>query len=420
MLRPLSERCVLFLACLIAVAACTTTAAQAQTFSVIHSFTNQGDGFAPTAGLTLGPGGKLYGTAASAPFRGIAFQLSETANGWIFNNLFAFDGQHGRQPYGGVVFGPGGALYGLASAGGSNACQGGCGVAYSLRPPQNPCRSISCRWTPTAIYTFNGPPSDAEFPNRAYPAFDSSGRLYGTSIEGGSVNMGTVFQLTRSGNSWTESIIQDFTGPNGAVPYNGVIVDESGNLYGTVSQGGPTGNGAVFELSPSAGGWTETILFDFHNRDVNGCVPIGGIIRDQARNLYGTTLYCGSTNNGTVFELSPSGAGWTYHVLASFPLGVVGGGGGSEASLVMDAAGNLYGTAYASGQFGYGSVFKLTNTNGSWTYTDLHDFRGGIDGANPEGGPILDASGNLYGTTVNGGVAGVYCTACGVVWKLAP
>ena len=420
MLCPFSARCVLFLACLTGVAACVTTVTQAQTFSVIHSFTNRGDGFAPVSGLTLGPGGKLYGTAASSPFRGVAFQLSETANGWIFSNLYAFDGEHGRQPYGGVVFGPGGALYGLASSGGSGPCQGGCGVAYSLRPPLNPCRSVSCSWTATSLYDFNGPPNDANFPYKAYPAFDSAGRLYGTSSEGGSANMGTVYQLTRSGSGWTESVVQDFNGPNGAAPYSGVIVDESGNLYGTVTEGGPSDNGAVYELSPSGEGWTESILFDFHDRDVNGCVPVGGLIRDQAGNLYGTTVYCGATNNGTVFELSPTNGGWTYSVLYNFGTGIVGGGGGSGGSLAMDAAGNLYGTAYYSGAFGHGSVFKLTRTNGSWTYTDLYDFTGGSDGSNPEGGPILDANGKLYGTTLSGGLSGVYCTACGVVWKIAP
>jgi uncharacterized repeat protein (TIGR03803 family) len=233
--------------------------------------------------------------------------------------------------------------------------------------------------------------------------------------------MGTVYQLTRSGSGWTESVILDFNGLNGEMPSSGVIVDEAGNVYGTAGYGGPTGNGVVYELSPSGSGWAETILFDFHNRDVNGCIPIGGLLRDQAGNLYGTTLYCGTTNNGTVFELSPSNGGWTFRVLYSLGLGAAGGGGGPEGSLVMDASGNLYGTAYSSGAFGYGSVFKLTHNNDdSWTYTDLYNFSGGSDGANPEGGPILDANGNLYGTTLNGGSSGVYCTACGVVWKIAP
>jgi len=409
----------LFAVCLIVASASVVPLSQAQTFSVIHTFTGRGDGFGPVAGVTIGPGGKLYGTTAQTPLPGTVFELKQSSGGWVLTTLFHFDGEHGREPDGGIVFGPGGALYGTTSGGGSGSGCGGCGVVYSLRPPQNPCRSISCPWTPTLAYSFTGQP-DGELPYIVNPLFDSAGHIYGTTDEGGSAGLGAVFELTPSNGGWTESVIQSFTGQNGANPYNGLILDSAGNLYGTATAEGPVGDGVVFELSPSGSGWTETILFDFPNANTNGAIPVGGLIFDQAGNLYGSTVYGGTSNNGTIFELSPSGGGWSYTVLYNFGPGVIGGGGGPQGSLAMDAAGNLYGTTHVSGANGYGSVFKLTKSGSGWTYTALHDFTGGSDGAYPFGGPAVDANGNVYGTTMNGGTSGLYCSSCGVVWEITP
>jgi uncharacterized repeat protein (TIGR03803 family) len=393
--------------------------ALAQTFSVIHTFTGHGDGFTPVAGVTLGPGGKLYGTTSQTPLPGTVFRMTQTSGSWTFNTLLAFDGQDGRTPDSAVVFGPDGALYGTTNGGGSGSGCGGCGVVYSLRPPQNPCRSVTCPWTPTVLYNFTGQP-DAANPYTGSPVFDQAGNLYGTTLSGGSAGEGAVFELTRSDGGWTENVIQSFTGANGVSPYSGVVLDAAGNVYGTAANQGPLGDGVVYELTPSGSGWTQTILSDFPDSDTNGCIPVGGLTFDQSGNLYGTTVYCGSTNNGTVFELSPSGGGWNYTVLYSFGYGVVGGGGGPQGSLAMDAAGNLYGATYSSGAHGYGSVWKLTRSGNSWTFTDLHDFTGQGDGANPVGGPVVDANGNVYGTATKGGTSGLYCNTCGVVWEITP
>ena len=147
----------------------------------------------------------------------------------------------------------------------------------------------------------------------------------------------------------------------------------------------------------------------------SGNDPWAGLIIDPSGNLYGTTTGGGSGSGGTVFELTPANVGWTFKTLYSFS----GNGGGPSDKLVMDAAGNLYGTTYIDGAYGYGTVFKLTPSNGGWTYTSLHDFTGGSDGANPISSLVFDANGNLYGTASQGGT-GNCPGGCGVVFEITP
>jgi uncharacterized repeat protein (TIGR03803 family) len=201
---------------------------------------------------------------------------------------------------------------------------------------------------------------------------------------------------------------------DGNGPYAGVIFDQVGNLYGTTSAGGNggcngLGCGTVFQLKPSGSGWTENVLYAFQNGS-DGANPIGGLMFDPSGNLYGTTS-CLGNGKSTVFELTPSSGNWTFALL--------GGSGGSTASLIMDPAGNLYGTARTGGAYGRGSVFKLAPSGGGWTYTSLHDFCADgppcSDGAQPWGNVILDANGNLYGTAT-AGRANYY----GVVFEITP
>ena len=203
-------------------------------------------------------------------------------------------------------------------------------------------------------------------------------------------------------------------GDGGDSPTSSVIFDPEGNLYGTTPRGGPPGGpvggyGVVYQLTPSGSGWTQNILYLFQNGS-DGAYAEGGVIRDQAGNLYGTTLEGGAGGGGTVWELSPSGGGWTLTTLYSFT-GTI----GSFASLTMDAAGSLYGTTKQDGALGYGNVFRLTNSGGNWTYTSLHDFTGGSDGGQPYGQVTLDTDGNIYGTAATGGASGN-----GVVFEIAP
>ena len=406
--------------------------AQTQTFSVIHAFTGGGDGRYPYAGLTI-DGGILYGTAAygggvigrlcdpQTLGCGVVFQMKHHSGGWILTPLYPFTGfNDGNSPRAPVVFGPDGLLYGSTINGGNvgveDCLYGGCGVVFTLHPRAATCHSALCDWVENPIYQFASLTDG--FEPMGNLAFDSVGNIYGTTPYGGTFTCnfgepgcGTVFQLTSSGSGWTKTTLHNFAaGSDGAAPMEGVIVDRFGNLYGTAEAYGPDGHGIVFQLTPSGSGWTETVIYSFQDTS-DGGGPIGGLVMDAAGNLYGTTADGGAGGGGTVFELSPSGGGWTFSVLASLS-GV--GFGGSHGSLAFDSAGNLYGTTWSDGAYAWGNVFKLTHSSGQWTYTDLYDFTNGNDGAAPRAGVTLDSSGNIYGTAWGGAFNS------GVVWEITP
>lgn len=241
--------------------------------------------------------------------------------------------------------------------------------------------------------------------------FDQSGNIYGTTTSGG-VGYGVVYELTPSSEGWVQNVLYSFQGGDGVGPYGGVVFDPAGNLYGVTLLGGPYGSGTVYQLSPSGTGWREKVLYGFTGGS-DGNEPYGGLIIDAKGNLYGTTIFGGDPECGTVFELTPAaGLDWTFNQLYAFQSGSC--YSGSWDKLSMDAAGNLYGTIY-SGGFGCGSVFKLTPSAGSWTYASLHDFTCGDDGANPISIVTFDENGNLYGTAKAGGRYGD-----GVVWEITP
>jgi uncharacterized repeat protein (TIGR03803 family) len=388
--------------------------AQAQSFTVLHTFTGQGDGYQPYSTLAMDNAGNLYGTTSEVGHgAGTVFQFKRAGSSWILKTLYSFSGPDGAIPYGGVVFGPDGALYGITAQGGSDNE----GTLYRLTPQASLCKSFSCPWNLTTLHSFAG--LDGRLPYVVAPVFDAAGNLYGTTGLGGANGEGAIFQAVRSGGTWTESVIHsmdDFT--EGAYPPSSVVADRAGNLYGVV-ENSPTGFGAVFELNASTG-WTLSILYNFTERS-GGAAPIGSLIVDAAGNLYGTTSSCASSCGGTVFELSPVVNGWTFATLYSFTGPA---NGGPAGPLTMDASGNLYGTAVAAGANGYGSVFKLTHTQSGWTYTSLHDFDRS-DGAGPYGGVVLDSSGNIYGTAAYGGANGGNCTGpggvgCGVIFEITP
>jgi uncharacterized repeat protein (TIGR03803 family) len=249
--------------------------------------------------------------------------------------------------------------------------------------------------------------------------FDVSGNLYGTAFYGGPRNMGTVFELMpETGGVWTEKSLHLFgvDANDGKHPRFGVFLDSSGNLYGTTNYGGAFGGdvngGAAFELTPqSDGSWTEAVLHNFGSTSTDGIIPWGGLIPDADGNLYGTTTQGGSTTGGTVFELAlKPGGGATEKILYSVTLGPVG-------NLIFDSSGNLYGVASEGGTYGRGAVYELSPTaNGGWAEKLLHSFNG-TDGFDPYAGVILDAAGNLYGATTNGGT-GSCLNGCGVVYEL--
>ena len=387
--------------------------AWAQTFSVIYNFT-LASGWGPFASVTLDAAGNLYGTTSgSGAYPGTVFELTPSNGAWTFNTLFRLISPGVARPYypwSGVVFGPDGALYGTTNGGGL-----GYGTVYRV-DLDNDCESSPYSPTGSIIYEFQGG-SDGARPGLGNVVFDSAGNLYGTTIGGGSSDDGTVYELSPSNGGWTKKVLHRFSaGTDGQDPYGPVVFDTAGNLYGTTAAGGLWSAGTVYELTPSGSGWQESILFNFQNNNQNGYYPLGGLIFDSAGNLYGTTYYGETGGAGTVFELSPSSGGWNFNLLHTFS----GQQGGPEFSLAMDRSGALYGTTYGGGNYGWGQVFQLTPHNGSWDFTSLHRFTGGADGQKPNG-PTLDAAGNLYGTTIEGGLQQCEPYAnCGVVWKITP
>lgn len=279
----------------------------------------------------------------------------------------------------------------------------------------------SAAQTETTLYRFMS--SDGTYPV-ANLVTDPAGNLYGTNVYGGTYGNGAVFELMRPsapGQPWTEIVLHSFDGTAGINPLGGLIFDSAGNLYGSTFVGGPNNYGTVYELSPSGTSWTLKVLYSFSGSPDAG-QPVDSLTFDAKGNLYGTTEYDGVCC-GTVFQLSPPsqpGGNWTESVLYSF----VGDLDGMEpvGGVVLDAAGNLYGTTFGGGHTAHctnacGIVFQLkppSAPGGSWTETVLHRFKGKADGIQPFGGLIL-SHGFLYGTTYGGGTLGT-----GTVYQILP
>ena len=426
--RPVSEnrvsRMKLPLAVTVLVLSFTVAPAQAQSFSVIHTFSGGPDGAVPEAGLTIDGAGNLYGTTEFGGSQvcgggcGTVFKLSYRGGGWVLTTIYGFIGYlDSGYPVGRVVFGPDGALYGTTSGG--EYCDLACGTVFRLAPPATPCRSITCPWTKTILYRFQNSPDGAT--PEGDLVFDAAGNLYGTTMAGGAHGLGTVYKLTHSNGNWTQSVLYSFAGlPDGASPVSGVVFDNAGNLYGTTPIGGNTnpprdtsGLGVIFKLTPSGSGWTESVLHAFTSESSSGQGPYGGLTFDSAGNFYGATLaggggFCldgGYEGCGTVYQ----GAGNTIY---TFTVQFGQGSGGPLGPMTLDAQGNLYGASSAMGADYYGNVFELTA--GQYAYTSLYSFTGGSDGRTPVGNVVFDRNGNLYGVTSRGG------TQYGVVWEITP
>lgn len=284
--------------------------------------------------------------------------------------------------------------------------------------------------TETVLYSFTGGFTNG--PDGSNPGAnllrDKSGNLFGTTQAGGDSGNGTVFELVNSDGSYTEKVLYSFKGSttnDGSLPLSDLVMDSSGNLYGTTSQGGAIDGGIVFELVASNGSYTENVLYSFKgepNGEPNGdgAGPQAGLVMDSNGNLFGTTEVGGHSSNGTVFELMNSSGNFTETVLYRFE----GGDDGAlpDAALIIDSHGNLYGTTSSGGTSNAGTVFELMNSSGNYTETVLYNFTGfNGDGRGPIAGVVMDTSGNLYGTTLFGGpstACGTDKLGCGTVFKL--
>jgi uncharacterized repeat protein (TIGR03803 family) len=383
----------LALAFVLGLAAVVIPRAQAQTFKVIHSFTGGSDGGNPLDGFIADSAGNLYGTtnAGGASGYGVVFKITKSG---VQSVLYSFvGGTDGEFPEGGLIRDKVGNLYGTTTAGGGVENSG---IVFM----------VSAAGVEQVLYTFPGGTNGAT--PQAGLAIDAEGNLYGTTTAGGANGNGIVFKLTKKGTQWTETVLYTFgTGTDGAIPVAGVILRGT-SLYGTTSAGGAYGYGTIFQLTRSGAAWTETIVHNFEDGD-DGAVPYGGLIADKLGNLYGAATEGGSGGGGTIYELSPASGSWTFNVIYSNPGWGI---SGSFRNVALDASGNLYGTTHCDGANDAGTIYKLTPASGSWTYTSLYVFEGGSDGLYSFSNPLLEA-GHLFGTTKQGGGDGD-----GVVWEI--
>ncbi len=427
------------LALLCALTLVTLQPAHAQTLRVLHTFTGSPDGAHPANGVVLDQAGNLYGITydggidgngctalGTATGCGTVYKLTKHGSDWLYATLYKFQGPPDGNYPAGVVFGPDGALYGTTTGGGivnNGGCspyENGCGTVFRLRPPATFCPTPLCPWNENLLYTFAGTPDGAN-PYNGNLVFNTAGDIYGTTVYGGVNGYGAAYELAPTQGGYSESIIYNFNKDPDALasPYTGLIMDASGNLYGTTSFSNAQVGGTVYQLVQSQAGWTANILQSFQciSGPNPGCFP-QALIFDSAGNLLLGNYYGGFYDRGTVIKLLASN-NWSVDLLYTFTLeqGVV------ENALTTDAAGNIYGTA-AICDDGNGCVFKLTPSLNGYTYTLLYDFMDGTDGQHPYGPVAIDAEGNLYGTATNGGFLDT-CTSqgddgCGVVWEISP
>jgi len=340
------------------------------------------DGQNPQARLVFDKQGNLYGTTAgggsTVEADGTVFKLTPTRRGeWtetIIHNFNCSTANDGCEPYSYLIFDSAGNLYGTTLLGGggddTSFCTNGCGTVFELSPRKNGI------WSERLLRTFPKQFTSAGAVLYAGVVMDSKGNLYGTTYLGG--QGGVVFRLTPSTHGlWKETVLHSFSnnGTDGYAPYAGVVLDKSGNLYGTTTGGGDSTlpSGIVFMLTPTTKGeWTETIIHDFPSaRYVDGEIPYTGVIEDAAGNLYGA-----ASNGGGQAELN------------------------------------------CPDYDGCGVIYKLSKSHGSWSETILYAFQGGSDGGFPSDDVLaFDTHGNLVGTAVSGGSGG---PGAGIVFRVKP
>jgi uncharacterized repeat protein (TIGR03803 family) len=380
------------------------TAGGATKYKVLHAFTGGSDGGGLFGGVALDAKDNLNGVTRGGGTYGYGtvFRLSPGQSGrWIETVLHSFCSdfphcQDGDLPVAGLAIDNAGNLYGATTT-----------TTFELSPaPFGP-----KGWSFKVIY---------EVGSLSNLTLDQAGNLYGT-LGPGKYGKGAATELSPGSKGWTEAYLYSFCPKfgcfDGDEPTSPLTWDASGNLYGATEGGGKGNLGVVFQLEHRSSGWKEHVLHNFPAFSTDGYDPDGGLTLDQKGNVYGTASQGGSKGNGTVFELTRGTAGrWKETILYDFP-DASHNGGGADAGVVFDRAGNLYGTTPggADPNCQCGVVFKMTpGANGKWTYSVLHRFIG-TDGFDPEASLTLDSKGNIYGTTVAGGAGGA-----GVVFEITP
>jgi uncharacterized repeat protein (TIGR03803 family) len=373
-------------------------AAQIKT-QVVHTFDPQVAGF-PASGLTPDSAGNLYGVTA-----GTVYQLTPGKGGsWNYHLLKFLPGGRGAFAAGQLAIDAAGNLYGATWQDGTYSC----GYVYEVSPP-----SSGHLWNLSILHEFNC----TDGAGAAYGlTFDAAGNLYGGTHNGGSFDEGVAYELSPGASGWTYTVLHEFSTPEGNGPQTALVFDKNGNLFG--------GNeSSIYELSPNGDGtWTFSTAFAFN--DATGFNPMGDPFFDAAGNLYGTNQAGALYNSGAAFMLTSSAGLWNATVLHSFNYLNTNDGYYPEGGLVKDAAGNLYGTTQSGGgKNNSGIVFELSpSSSGEWTETVLHRFGsfGSPGGNGPENSLYLDPAGNIYGTASQGGDTTCLTTTggCGVIFKL--
>jgi len=378
-----------------------TPSARAQTFTLVHTF-NYSNGAEPYNNVFLQDAkGNFYSAtdygALGACFFGcgVVFKLDKSGKETV---LYKFTGgKDGGMPYGLSARDAAGNYYGATLAGGyfGGQCAGyGCGTVFK----------IDSTGKETVLYRFvNGKDGNGPYGGVIR---DSKGNLYGTAVIGGGSGGGTAFKLNPSGKL---TVLHSFQGTkDGELLLAGLVRDPKGNLYGTASAGGASGDGTVFKLSPTG---EFTVLHTFAGGKDGEYPGYGPLLLDAAGNLYGTTRNGGggacSDGCGVVFKLDTTGKETVLHRFNG-----TGDAATPYAALIQDAAGNFYGTGESGGSHSSGAVFKLDPAGKE---TLLYSFTGGNDGGGPLAGLFEDAQGNFYGTTYGGGAHGI-----GTIFKLTP
>jgi len=395
--------CIRYTSVLFALIAMFTTAAVAGE-KILYSFTGDEQGEYADTGLVLDRAGNIYGTTieGGAHSSGTVFKLTPSGKHTV---LYSFHGgSDGSEPYKGVTLDAAGNLYGTTVAGGSNNCDGGCGVVYKLT-------NLGGTWVQSVIHAFTG---GADGSGAGSPLiFDKHGNIYGMAPAGGGTGCfgagcGVVFRLEPDGTgNWNFRVLHTFTG--GTDGFGGsagrLLLGHAGHLFGVATNGGENEQGVVFELAPSpAGEWKFKTIYAFSGSPDAG-FPFGGLIADKFGNLYGTTYFGGTNGFGAVYKLQRNGSAWSEEVLYSFQGGTD--GDSPLSTLLFDAVGNLYGTTSLDGdpECACGTIFKLSpDANGQWTENVEHRFTGPTsDGQLPYPGIVADSFGNFYGAARNGG-----------------
>jgi|HubBroStandDraft_4_1064222.scaffolds.fasta_scaffold07033_2 uncharacterized repeat protein (TIGR03803 family) len=374
-------------------------------FSVLYNFMGGNDGASPGAGVSQDSQGNLYGTTfrGGSSSAGTVFEVSTSSQETVLHSFTGANGD-GAEPRARPILDQQGNLYGTTALGGDLNCvvgyTPGCGTVFKVSPPSGG----SGPWTETVFYPFTGAGGDGAQPFEGLVQ-DSQGNLYGSTEYGGAYGYGTVFMLTPSGQEgWVYGFAGD--GGYGTNPSGLTTPDSQGNLYGTTQGGGENSCGTVFMVNSTG---QENVVYSFTGPPNDGCSPAAGLVRDSKGNLYGTNAWGGRPSDaGTVFMLDAAGQETILYNFSGPEYG------NPDARLVRDSKGNLYGTTSQGGAYGVGTVFEVAPNGQETTLYTFTGWGGGVDGIYPND-LLLDSHGNLYGTTIAGGANGN-----GMVFKLAP